>query len=139
MTYCDIEMRTELNRRNQKTNLTDCGKPIASEVAVPPRFYSVYFSDSRAAGWSIGEGTQEIADENAKNQCKEQAGIGDRETCKRLIAGRDLCIAIATSSNGSVGAASGKSIDAARTKAIKICTSSGGEECEAPPLNAMCH
>lgn len=102
-------------------------------------FLSVYVSNGRAAGYATGHPSQKSADRGAREACIRVARENtDKETCKKLIGGRALCVAIAQSGDGALGAAGGKTKKYAEITALNICRSSGGDSCQVPERGSNC-
>lgn len=144
--HCDSEIRSEfIKLRLQIHPQESCGlpasfineKPVTQDLK--PGYFSIFVSENRATGWAIGETTQQVADIQAKSQCKVQAGTTDGETCKRIASGQAQCIAIAYSANGALGASSGKSVAVASLGAMERCGESGGKNCQVPTGGVACH
>jgi serine/threonine protein kinase len=141
---CYVEILSEFERRQVDVAPSTCGLPRNSKKDNPAiqapqfKYFSVFASDNRAVGWDIGSESQQIADIKARNECRSRSDIDDRNTCRKIISGQDLCIAIATSSNGALGASSGSSISVASSKALKTCKASGGDNCQIPTGGVIC-
>lgn len=101
-------------------------------------FSSVYVSDGRAAGWSASKRTQAEADNFAKNNCMKFAATLDSNTCRKLIAARGRCVAVARSDDGGFGAAIDDSMDRAFANALKACKSNGGGNCVIQNPDSRC-
>jgi serine/threonine protein kinase len=144
MPVCDPPLREELQRRQLSVHpQASCGQPdraAGAQSSAPTQLghFSIFVSDDRAAGWAIGEPSQQEADGRAKGECQEQAAPSDRHTCKRLISGQAKCIAISIGLDGALGASFGESITAASRKATEQCRVSGGQQCEVPPEGSIC-
>jgi serine/threonine protein kinase len=143
--HCDSRIRSELIRlRSQIHPQESCGLPVGFVKDNPASqesqlgYFSIFVSANRTTGWALGESSQQMADSQAKSQCRVQAGSVDSETCKRLTSGQARCIAIAHSRNGALGASSGKSITVASNDATEQCIKSGGQDCEVPAGGVIC-
>lgn len=105
---------------------------------VRTNYVSIYVSENRAIGYSLGQPSQAEANISAYNQCVAIAGESDAGSCSLLISGAKKCIALAVSSDGTVGAAAADSITEAKNLAIKKCKSMSSEVCEIPAKGVAC-
>ena len=143
--HCDSQIRLEFIRlRSQLHPQESCGLPVGFVREKPESqesqlgYFSIFVSANRGAGWAIGESSQQIADSQARSQCRDQAGAVESDTCKRLTSGQARCIAIAYSHNGALGASSGKSVTVASRGAMERCVASGGQDCQVPAGGVTC-
>jgi len=113
--------------------------PATTVPVVTNKFISLYVSsNSRAAGYSLGNETQSQADMNAFNRCNEQIEDKQADKCIRVSSGIGQCLSISRASNGAVGSQIGEDIYKTKADAQNLCVSSGGKDCPFPQDTTIC-
>jgi len=100
-------------------------------------FISLYVSNSRAVGFSVGNDTQANANSDANRQCKNQAS-GPEDTCMQIIAASAKCLSISRASNGAIGYSIGSSPMNTSQEAQNSCSKNGGNNCPFPTDTTYC-
>jgi serine/threonine protein kinase len=101
------------------------------------QYISLYASNSRAIGYSIGNSTESKAKSDGYQQCAKQI-TGTNDTCMLVLSGKGRCLAISRSTDGAIGASIGSSPMTTATQAQTACKSNGGKNCPHPTDTTFC-
>ena len=103
----------------------------------PNEYISIFASNSRAIGYSIGNSSEGKANSDGYQQCAKQIA-GTSDTCILVLSGKGRCLAISRSTDGAIGASIGSSPISTATQAQNACKSNGGKNCPHPTDTTFC-
>jgi hypothetical protein len=119
-----------------KDNSDNSSKLPEPAAASANNFISLFASNSRAVGYSIGNSNEAVANKNGFEQCSKQIA-GTNDTCILVLSGNGNCLAISLSNNGGLGASIGSSRSTA-AEAQSACIDNGGKNCPYPTETIFC-
>jgi hypothetical protein len=101
------------------------------------QYISLFASNSRAIGYSIGNSSESNAKSDAYQQCTEQVTEAN-DTCVLVLSGKGRCLAISRSTDGAIGVSIGSSPISTATQAQTACKNNGGGNCPHPTDTTFC-
>jgi serine/threonine protein kinase len=107
------------------------------KIVKAEQYVSLFVSERRAIGYSLGNQSEFEADEKALAQCEKQTR-SKQDLCIKFLAGPGKCIGISRATNGALGASIADDYVDAGVLSQSSCRQNGGTDCPYPTATIFC-